>query len=688
MTEKDESDAFDALRVPPRYVHMLVQVNCHVCKRSIIPGIRLALVVYLSATEPWIELRGGRRTMLEIALQGIEKYYGANQILKGVTFDINQGERVGLLGKNGAGKTTLFKILAGAENLDAGNMMIRKGAVIGLLDQIADFPESYTAYDVLYSAFRDLMEIHSQMQRLEELMGQLATDEVLKRYGSLQQLFEAKDGYAIEDNINRVCVGLKINKDMADKEFRLLSGGEKTRVMLGKLMLENPDVLLLDEPTNHLDLSSIEWLEEFLINYKGTSIIISHDRYFLDKVVNRIVEIVDGKAELYGGNYSYYAREKRERHDIQLAKYNQEQKKIKQLEEAAKRMHEWAARADNEAMHKRAFSIEKRIERMEKTDRPRKEQIMNTRFSEHDFSSKDIIYAQEISKNYGETKVLDNLDLLIQRDEAVAILGDNGSGKSTLLKIIIGDELPDAGIIRVGNSVRFAYLPQIVTFENPKLSLLETVTQTLRLSEGLARNLLARYKFRQEDVFKTVENLSGGEKSRLRLCLMMQSDVNLLILDEPTNHLDIDSREWLEGALADFAGTLLFVSHDRYFINKFGSRIAEMANGRIRDYHGDYEYYKERKALEQQPAPPPAKREKIKFEKTEIRKGDTGAPKQKLAELEAYISELEQQLKAIDMGLKNSHDNYEALHSLYKERSKLEARLEELYEQWATIAGV
>lgn len=626
--------------------------------------------------------------MIEIALQDIEKYYGANHVLKGVTFEVNQGERVGLLGKNGAGKTTLFKVLAGIENMDKGNKMIRKGTVIGMLHQIPEFPEKYTAYDVLYSAFEDLMEVHSQMRELEKLMERQASDEMLKRYGSLQQLFEAQNGYSIEENINRICIGLKIDKDMAEKEFNMLSGGEKTRVILGKLMLENPDILLLDEPTNHLDLSSIEWLEGFLKEYKGTSIIISHDRYFLDKVVNRIVEIVDGKAELYEGNYSYYIRERQERYESQLAKYNQEQKKIKQLEEAARRMHEWAKRADNEAMHKRAFSIEKRIERMDKTDKPLTEQNMNAGFSEYGFSGKDIIYAEGLCKNYGDKKVLYGLDFFVQKNERVAVLGDNGSGKSTLIKIITGEIKPDEGITKIGDSVRYAYLPQIVTFQNPRLTILETVIQALGLQEGQARSLLAKYKFKQEEVHKTVENLSGGEKSRLRLCIMMQKDVNLLILDEPTNHLDIDSREWLESALEDFAGTLVFVSHDRYFINKFGSRISEISDGKITDFYGDYEYYKEKKVFSRQENKEEVrvKAEKRQHEKIETVDKKAKESKEKHRDLEALINSLEANRRDINCKMENCGEDYETLDSLYKEKVKIEAELEKLYEKWLMLS--
>ncbi|HBK86612.1 MAG TPA: ABC transporter ATP-binding protein [Firmicutes bacterium] len=628
--------------------------------------------------------------MIDVALRDVEKYYGANRVLKGITFEVNQGEKIGLLGRNGAGKTTLFRLLANLDSLDEGSILIRKGAVIGMLDQIPDFPETSTVYDVLYSAFADLTGIRNQMKQLEQLMKHQATEKVLNSYAYLQQLFEVNDGYSMEENINRIRTGLKISDAMAEKEFALLSGGEKTRVMLGKLMLEKPDILLLDEPTNHLDLSSIEWLEEFLKAYEGTAIIISHDRYFLDRVVSRIVEIVDGKAELYAGNYSYYFQEKQERYEAQLARFSQEQKKIKQLEDAARRMHEWAERANNDAMHKRAFSIEKRIERMDKTDKPVRERQMNTAFAEHTFSGKDIVFARGLHKKYGDRTILDKLDLLVRRNERVAILGDNGSGKSTLMGIIAGEVQPDGGTIKVGDSARFAYLPQTVTFADPKLSILGTVTRTLSLPEGIARGLLARYKFRQEDVHKTVETLSGGEKSRLRLCIMMQKDVNLLLLDEPTNHLDIDSREWLENALEDFTGTLVFVSHDRYFIRKFADRISELAGGRIQDYYGDYEYFRESKAARQQSGPPDIKKQEMQREKVGIRtlpaKPKSTEGKIEIEELEAAIMVREEELKDINLSMENAGSDYEALNSLYKEKLRLQAILEELYEKW-TIAG-
>lgn len=623
--------------------------------------------------------------MLDISFESVEKYYGANQVLKGLTFDVNQGEVVGLLGKNGAGKTTLFRILAGRESVDAGRTMIRKGAVVGLLDQIPDFPASYTAHDVLDSAFADLWSIRREMVELEEMMATNASDVALRRYGELQQNYESRGGYGIQDAISRVCNGLKIDDTMAKKRFSVLSGGEQTRVMLGKLILEDPDVLLLDEPTNHLDLQSIEWLEEYLKVYKGTSIIISHDRYFLDKVVDRIVEIVDGKAELYAGNYSYFVREKQARYESQLERYERQQKEIKRLEEAAKRMHDWAQRADNESMHKRAFNIEKRIERIEKIDKPKKEQTISTRFSEKDSGSKDVIDIQGLSKRYGQKVVLDGLNMQVQRDDRVAILGANGSGKSTLLNIIAGEEEPDTGVVRIGPSIRFEYLPQILHYTEPQRSVLETVMHTLRLPEGMARNVLARYKFPKDDVFKTVGNLSGGEKSRLQLCLMMENDVSMLLLDEPTNHLDIDSREWLESALEDFGGVLVFVSHDRYFINKFGNRVVELVNGRIREYGGNYEYYKERKALELQTSSDPVKAPMKKQQNGKQVSETASRSKRKQDELETRIHELEGTIKDINRELEELADDYEALQKLYEERVSIEGELERLYDEWADL---
>lgn len=531
--------------------------------------------------------------MIEIALKEVVKYYGANQILKGATFEINQGSRVGLLGRNGSGKSTLFKIISGAEECDGGNRMLRKGSVVGMLDQIPVFPEDFTANDVLYNVFEEVRRVRRRLNEIEQVLGSSAGDAgLLDKYGKLLHYFEQLDGYSMEEAVQRVRTGLRIDETLAEIPFNKLSGGEQTRVMLGALILKKPDVLLLDEPTNHLDLASIEWLEGFLDEYAGTVLVISHDRYFLDQVANSIIVLYDGRTEQYSGNYSAYALQKEERCRVAMENYKQEQKKIKQLETAAKRLHEWAERADSGAMHARAFNIEKRIERMEKTDKPVSEKNLKSTFSEYQFSGKEVISARDVVKQFDGRQVLGGVDFGVKKGERVAILGANGCGKSTLFKCITGELTADSGTVKVGESIRTGYLSQVVEFDDPELSILETARIALKINEGDARNLLAGYKFMKEDVNKLVGNLSGGEKSRLRLCIMMQEELNLLMMDEPTNHLDIESREWLEASLSKFGGTIVFISHDRYFIRKFANRISLLKDGRIVDFFGDYEYYR------------------------------------------------------------------------------------------------
>jgi ATPase subunit of ABC transporter with duplicated ATPase domains len=630
--------------------------------------------------------RVGRGLMIEIALKSIEKYYGANHILKDVSFEVKSGERVGLLGKNGAGKTTLFKIIAGVEKNDVGERMTRRGAVVGVLDQIPDFPTGYKAYDVLHSAYDEVLKIREQMAQLEQQMTQNCNlDSVLEKFGRLQQLYETCNGYAIEENINKMINGLNLDCEVLNTDFSRLSGGEKARIILGRLLLQQPDIVLLDEPTNHLDVKAMEWLENFLDEYKGTVIVISHDRYFLDRVVNRIVEIVDGKSEIYEGNYSYFVAEKEARYLRQMEKYEQEKRKIKQLEAAASRLHDWARRADNASLHRQAFNIEKRIERMEKTERLVSEKQMNTTFAEHDFSGKETISVNRLRKTYGGKPILNGIDFTIRRGERIAMLGDNGSGKTTLLKILIGEIPIDEGCITIGDSIRFAYLPQVVTYENPRLTVLEVTRNTLGIAEGEARWILAKYRFKNEDVYRVVENLSGGEKSRLRLCLLMQKDTNLLILDEPTNHLDVYSREWLEIALAQFGGTILFVAHDRYFIDKFATKVFELRNGKINEYVGDYTYYRQKQleALrEMEKITPTVKTAKTSSSTVSNRKSVQRHTKDNNRDLEQAIVELEVMLANLDEEMRLCGDDFLKLESLFQQRCELQEKIERFYQSW------
>ncbi len=469
---------------------------------------------------------------------------------------------------------------------------------------------------------------------------------------------------------------------MQNQEFMLLSGGEKTKINLGRILLQNTNVLLLDEPTNHLDIDSTEWIEEFLKQYKGTVLVISHDRYFLDNVVTRIVDIVEGEAELYQGNYSFYAVEKEERYLQKLAQFEQEQKKIKQLEEAARKMHEWANNADNPAMHRKAFAVEKRIERMEKTDKPLKERAISASFGQESFSGKEIAVFKDISKSYNNNKVLDNISMTLFKGDRIALLGKNGCGKTTLLKIITGEEEADTGTAKLGESIKYALLQQNIVFEKPERTVLDTISYDLELADKEARNMLAAYKFKGNDVFKKIEALSGGEKTRLRLCILMQKDVNMLILDEPTNHLDIASREWIEECVEDFSGTILFVSHDRYFINRFAEKVWELENGKITEFGGTYEEYKEYKEKTKTlDIVKPVAKEKPKLQIKQTKIDEQQIQKQKL-KLENEILELETNIKAIELEVDQAGSDYVRLQELLGEKESLEAKLELLYKKW------
>jgi ATPase subunit of ABC transporter with duplicated ATPase domains len=620
--------------------------------------------------------------MISFSVNELNKYYGANHVLKGLSFEIFEGEKIGLLGKNGAGKSTLFKILAGTENYESGSVAIPSSVKVGVLDQIPEYPDGYSVMDVLMTAFEKHLSIKEEMNKLEYEMTHNFDEKIMKRYGEIQARFEAMGGYIIDSEISKICNGLQIGSEMQQREFKLLSGGEKTRVNLGRILLQNTNVLLLDEPTNHLDIASTEWIEEFLKQYKGTVIIISHDRYFLDNVVTRIVDIVEGKAELYQGNYSYYAVEKEERYMLQLAQYEQEQSRIQQLEEAAKRMHEWARNADNAKMHRRAFAMEKRIERMEKTDKPLKEKSITASFSQESFAGKEIAVFKEISKSYDNNRILDNINMTIYKGDSIALLGRNGCGKTTLLRIVTGEEQPDTGIAKLGDSIKYALLQQNVVFEKPEKTVLDTIRYDLEISDSAARNMLAAYKFRGNDVFKKVETLSGGERTRLKLCLLMQKGVNMLILDEPTNHLDIASREWIEECIENFDGTILFVSHDRYFISRFADKVWELEDGKISTFIGGYEAYKEckEKAVKVKIEKPVVK-EKPKAQIKQPKLDSQQNEKQKL-KLENDISELEANIKTIESELEHTGSDYVRLQELLQEKESMEIKLEQLYEKW------
>ena len=473
---------------------------------------------------------------------------------------------------------------------------------------------------------------------------------------------------------------------MRTRLFDRLSGGEKTRVNLGRLILEDTDVLLLDEPTNHLDLQATEWLEEYLRRFRGTVVTISHDRYFLDRTVTRIIELLDGKAEFYSGNYSFYAIEKERRYQERMKQYLKEQAKIRQLEKAAEQLHLWAFMG-NDALHKRAFSMEKRIQRMRTTQKPTKARRLEARFQSREFKGDEVLQIRGVSKAFGQRRLFDDVYLRCEGGERIALLGENGTGKTTLLNMIMGLEHPDSGMIRLGPSVKAAYLPQVIHFDHPERSILDTMLYELDITPQSARNRLAAYQFTGEDVFKPVSVLSGGELSRLRLCMLMDESVNLLILDEPTNHLDIDSREWLEEAVEDFDGTLLFVSHDRYFINRFATRVWELEHAVITDYPMGFAQYRqvreeERRAAQPAPAPSAAKKS------APAGKGNRAqqAARKQLTICETAIARLEASLASLDRDMEQFACDAEKLGELYRQRQTVEAELEQEMTRWEELS--
>ena len=632
--------------------------------------------------------------MIDISVSNLVKEFEVgHKILDGLTFQVDTGERVGLLGPNGCGKTTLLRILTGVMDYDEGDVVIAPGKRMGLISQIPVYPAGYTVEDVLATAFEPLREVEREMAALAEQMGEGTDPALLARYDKLTAAFEAAGGYETDTKTNKVCNGLTIPQSMREQLFDKLSGGEKTRVNLARLILEDTDILLLDEPTNHLDLRATEWLEEYLDKFKGTVLTVSHDRYFLDKVVNRIVEIQGGKAEFYSGNYSFYVVEKERRYEEKLRQYEKEQAKIEQLEKAAEQMRIWAYSGMDKTF-KRVKSMEKRIERMRTTDRPTKERKMEVRFGEREFRGDEVLTIKGLTKSFGDRTLFSNLGLEVVGGERIALLGDNGSGKTTLLKILLGEEEPDAGKVRMGPTVKVGYLPQHVHFDHPERNLVDTLIYEQDCTAQTARNRLAAFKFRGEDVFKPVSALSGGEQSRLRLCMLMDEKINLLILDEPTNHLDIQSREWIEEAVEEYEGNLLFVSHDRYFIDRFASRIWMLEDGHITDFRGNYQEYQAARArgaagksasdvqVSVEKAPEPKeKKEKPK------RPGGTKNLEKEVTAAERAVAKAEEQMYDLEQQIQEAAADYLKLQELYERREALEEEILKLYGTWETLSA-
>ena len=615
--------------------------------------------------------------MVDIQVKYLTKFFviGEN-LLEGLSFEVQEGECVAILGRNGCGKTTLFKILTGEMDYDDGEVYVNPNKRLGLISQIPSFPAEFTVGDVLRSAYREILGCKRKMEQLESAMANGATAEQLREYDNLSNRFQSGGGYEMDVEVDKVSNGLGITPDQRSQLFSSLSGGEKTRVNLARLLLEKTDILLLDEPTNHLDLRSVEWLEGYINAFKGTVLTISHDRWFLDRVADRCIEIVDGHGEFYSGNYSFYIEEKQARFDLQLKQYEQEQAKLKQLGYTVERMKGWGI--NNRTLYRRAMSIQHRMERIKKTEKPKTEKTMKASFGEKDFSGDVVFKMKNVSKAFGDRTLFSGVELNVEGGERIAILGDNGTGKSTFIKCLLGEE-DCGGKIQFGPTVKWGYLPQIIHFAHPERSLYDTMLYEKNCTPQTARDRLGQFMFQGEDVFKEVRNLSGGEQSRLRLCMLMDEKINLLILDEPTNHLDIASREWVEAAIEEFEGVLLFVSHDRYFIEKFAERIWLLEDGQIRDFRCGYAKY--RSILEHEAAAktPVVSAPKPKKEKP---KGGTKEVDKLIRRLEREIEKQEALIAELDVKIDAAAADYQELTRLLGEKEGAEEVLMDLMQQW------
>ncbi|MHC0036299.1 ribosomal protection-like ABC-F family protein [Pseudoneobacillus sp. C159] len=625
--------------------------------------------------------------MILCSVQQLTKMFGGNIIFENLSLEIQEKDRIGLVGRNGSGKTTIFKLLANVEAPDTGQIHLKKGAKAGYLAQIPQYPEGTTGQDVLQSAFTELYKISHRLRELEESMAitidenQLAKD--LQEYGRLQDLFTLSGGYEVEANIAKVVNGVSIG-DLLTKPFNRLSGGEQTKICLGLILLQQPELLLLDEPTNHLDITAVEWLEEFLKEYEGTVVCISHDRYFLDHVVTKVYDLEDGELTVYHTNYSGFVKEKEERLLQEFQAYQEQQKKIKKMKEAIKRLREWANQANppNEGLHKRARNMERALQRMEMLKRPVLERKqMGLEFEKTERSGKDVFTLENVSKAYGEKRLFNEANLLVQYLDRTAIVGPNGAGKSTIIKMILAEVKPDAGGVKLGSNVKIGYLSQHFTFSDPNRRLIDAFRDEVHLAEGEARHILAKFMFYGPNVFRKVGQLSGGEKMRLRLAQLMHQDLNFLVLDEPTNHLDIDSREVLEDALEDFKGTILAVSHDRYFLNKLFPKTYWLDNQRLHYFDGNYSWAK--KKLEEQNARLDFEKEMptVKAKKETIKTLPQGQCSQKLIdELEMTLEHIEEQLAQLEVELTQETD-LQRLQEIFAEKQKLDTEREKMYEQ-------
>lgn len=628
----------------------------------------------------------------------ISKSFGSNEIIKDATFLVNEHEKVAIVGVNGAGKTTLLKILTGEESADSGSITLAKDAKLGYLRQINNVDSALSIIDELYTVIEPILNMEKRMSQMQEDMKHLTGSELEELYSSYTALthsYELMDGYAAKSRVVGILKGLGFEEIDFDRKINTLSGGQKTRVFLAKLLLEEPDIILLDEPTNHLDLRSIEWLESYLLNYKGAVIIVSHDRYFLDKIVSKVIDIENGNVQMYLGNYTDFSNKKQMLLDAKMKEYLNQQQEIKHQEAVITKLKQF----NREKSIKRAESRQKQLEKIERVEAPQTySENMRLSLDISKESGKDVLTVQNLSKSFDQKKLFWDINFEIKRGERVAIIGDNGTGKTTLLKIINGLLEPDTGEVIYGSNVSVAYYDQEHQVLHMDKTLFDELSDTYpEMTNTQIRNILAAFLFTGEDVYKKIADLSGGERGRVSLVKLMLSRANFLLLDEPTNHLDIVSKDVLENALTNFPGTVCYVSHDRYFINKTATRILDLTENRLLNYIGNYDYYIEkREAVEEaanltntEQAKKPAdvsesKKEWIDNKTVQAQKKKV---KNALNKCEKEISEIEDKLQSIDEEFANPENasNVGKLMELQKQKETLEKRLDKLMEDWEEL---
>ena len=541
--------------------------------------------------------------MIILDVNKLSKDFGYGKLFDSVSFSLNEGESISIVGPNGCGKSTILKMIMGLVKIDSGTINIKKGARVAYLDQTgSSIDDDRCVYEILKSVFVELNSMQEKINEFQQKLNLNLTEQeyntVMTKYCNLLEKFSYLGGYDIDININTVVDGLSIDKNLLNQSYNKLSGGEKTLIQLAKALLIKPDLFLLDEPTNHLDIQRIEWLESYVKSFKGATVIVSHDRYFLDKMSNKILAINDGKAKVYNTNYSGYLIEREKEFEKQMAEFKNQQLAIKRLEEQIKYFSEMGMAKNSSTLCDRAHSLQTQLERIKKNavTRPREPKKLDVEFDTLRKTSKEIISCENLSVKVPNGKtIIDKINLNICAGERVSFIGSNGSGKSTLVKTIMNtQDLEVSGNIKIGPSVKIGYLPQIINFSNDNLSLLEYFKNEIGVNEQIARQILAGFQFYKDDVNKKVKNLSGGEKIRVKLAELLQQQINTLIFDEPTNHIDIPTKEILEQALENFNGTLIFISHDRYFINKFADKTIEVKDGKITTYLGGYDDYKQK----------------------------------------------------------------------------------------------